>query len=76
MVQFQRLPQKLAIQVGIDLCCGNAFMTQHILDGPEVGATFQEMRSERVPECMRRNCFLNASLRSQVFDDQENHDPG
>jgi len=76
MVHFQRLPQKLPVKVGVYLCCGNTFMPKHILDGPEVSTTLQKMSGERVSECMGRHRFLNASLCSQVLDDQENHDPG
>ncbi len=32
---LQRAAQKIAVEVGIDFCGGNAFVAQHFLHGPQ-----------------------------------------
>src|SRR5580692_10263930 len=76
MIPVQRLPQELAVQVGIDLGGGNAFMAQHFLYGAEVGATFHEMGGEGMTEGVGGNVLGNAGLPDKVFQEQEDHDPG
>ena len=52
MGQDIRLPGG-AVDVGIDFCSGNAFMTEHLLDDPEVSTVFYKMGRERMPESVR-----------------------
>src|SRR5688572_9029128 len=51
-------------------------MSQHLLHGTKIGASFYQMRSKRMPESMRRDCFFNSCFKNKVFDNQENHYPG
>lgn len=44
------LCQIACVNMGINFSGSNALMTQHLLNGPEVGTVFKEMGSETVPE--------------------------
>ena len=52
MKLVQRIPQVFPVQVGVNFCGGNAFMPQHFLHGPQVGAAFYQVRSKGMPEGM------------------------
>ena len=39
--------------VSVDLCRGEIGVPEHHLDGAEVGAALEQMRSERMPQHMR-----------------------
>ena len=42
--------QATPVDVGVNLCGTDAFVSQHALDGPKIGASFQQMSGEGVPE--------------------------
>ena len=46
MKPFQRFSKKFPIKVGVDLCCGDAFMAKHFLYGTQVCTTFYQMCSK------------------------------
>src|SRR5690349_15157354 len=48
MKLHQRAAEKVAVEVGIYFCGGNAFMSQHLLHGAQVRATFHQMSGERM----------------------------
>ena len=57
----------------INLRGGDAFVTEHLLHGAEVGAAFDEVRSEGVAESVRTHCFLDARVFHPLLDEHEYH---
>src|SRR5262245_33833893 len=45
--------QSIDTDVGIDLCCGEAFMTEHFLDCPQIRPSVEQMRGKRMTKDMR-----------------------
>ena len=54
--------------LSIDLCCGEASVTEEFLNVAEVCAAVEQMRSERVPQAMRRN-VVDVGALGYVFVD-------
>jgi hypothetical protein len=75
VIAVEGLAQEFAVEVGIDLGGGNAFVAEHFLDGAEVGAAFHEVGGERMTEGMRGDIFCDTGLPDQVFEEQEDHLP-
>ena len=46
MILLMNLPEMLPGDVGIDLCGGNVDVTQHHLDGSQVGTALQKVAGE------------------------------
>jgi hypothetical protein len=67
MIPVQGLPEKFAVEMGVDLGGGDTFMPQHFLDGPEVGAAFDEMSGEGMAKGVRGYVFVDAGETDQVF---------
>ena len=57
----------------VNLRGGDAFVAKHLLHGAEVGAAFDEVCGERVPEGVRTHCFLDARVFHPLLDEHENH---
>ena len=55
---------------------GNAFVPQHLLDGPDVCAVLQEVRGEGMPEGMRAHPLANPGARRQVLYHGKDHGAG
>src|SRR3982750_3157784 len=53
-------PKILAVDVRVDLCSRDVGMPKHFLDRAQICATLQEMRGERVAECMGRDVLLDS----------------
>ena len=66
---FNRIGQISSIQMGVDLCGGDAFVTQHFLHGAQVCSGFYQVRGKTVSKSMRANGFGNAGFDSQAFDE-------
>src|SRR6185295_12508920 len=64
MVLLDCLSQAPLRDVRINLSCGNVGVTQHDLDAAQVRAAFYQMRSETVPDHMRRQRAADAGLHS------------
>ena len=45
------------IQMCVDFCSGDAFMSKHLLYGAQVRTPFYEVRGEGVSEGVRTDCF-------------------
>ena len=65
-----------SIQVHVDLGGGDAFVAQHLLNGPEVGPMFQEMGGEGMSEGVRADLLTDPALFGQLFYQGEDHGPG
>lgn len=70
------LTQAVAVYVGVDFRCPDAFMTQHTLDCPQVGPAFQQVCGKGMPEGMRTDCLFDAGHSGQFLDDMKYHDAG
>lgn len=68
MVRIKRFSEKFPVKMRIDLGGRNAFMSQHFLYGTEVGAPFDQMCGERVPERVRGNGLCYLCLCGQLLD--------
>lgn len=57
----------------VDFSGANAGVTEHLLYGQQIGAAFQKMGSEAMPEGVRTDGLGDTISFCQVFDNQENH---
>lgn len=60
--------------MGVYLCGGYFFMTQHTLDGTQVGATLKKVCGERVAEGMRTDRFADSGFGCQILHYIKYHD--
>ena len=74
MMQYDFAAQHLAVDVGIYLGCGDGFVTQHLLDGTQVGSAFQQVGGEGVAEGVGADGFGDAGAVGQLLDQVEDHD--
>ena len=61
------LPNKAAVNVGVDLRRGEIRMAQHHLNGSEVSAAFEQMGGKGVAKRVRTNVFRDAGFGSVDF---------
>ena len=59
--------------MGVDFCRADAGVAEHLLYCEQVGAAFQEMRGEAVPEGVRADGLGDAVALGEVFHDEEDH---
>lgn len=74
MVLYNLTAEHVTVDVGIYFRGGDAFVPQHALDGAQVGAAFQQVGGERMPERMRADVLGNSRFLGQFFDEVKNHD--
>ena len=60
----------------INLCGGDRFVTEHSLDGSEVGSAFEQTSGKAVAKGVGRDCFVYACLLNKVANDVEHHNAG
>ena len=70
------LPEKLPVDMCINLGSRYLLMSQHLLDGPQVGTAFQQMGRKRMSERMRTDIFMNTRHLRLLLDNMKNHDTG
>ena len=68
--------QHLAVDMRINFRGCNGLMTQHTLDGTEVGATFEQVRGEGMTEGMGTYVFMDTGGLRLLLDDMKYHDTG
>ena len=73
MKQRNVRPQVILVQMRVNLRGGDAFVTEHLLHGAEVGAALDEVRGEGVAESVRTYRFLDARVLHPLLDEHENH---
>ena len=65
---------------GVNVCVylggGDGFVTEHSLDGTQIGTSFEQGGSKGVAECVGGNFFLYTCFLHEVFDHEEHHDSG
>ena len=59
--------------MGIDFRRAHAGMAEHLLDGKQVGAAFQEMCGKAMPKGVWADGFCDAISLGKVFHDKKNH---
>ena len=62
-----RFGQALGTDVGVNLGGGDVGVTEHFLDGAEIGAVIHEVGSEAVAEHVGRYVFADIGLAGGVF---------
>lgn len=67
--------EELAVDVCVDFGGGNLLVSQHFLDGEQIGASFQQMGGERMAEGVRAYILFDSCQFRLLLDDMENHDP-
>ena len=76
MVGEDLVAQAGAVNVDIDFGSGDALMTQHLLDGSQVGSALEQMGGKAVAQRVWADDLAHPSEFTQLFDDMENHLPG
>ena len=74
MVFYDFATQHIAVNVRVNFCCRYRFVSQHTLNGAQVGASLKQVSGKRVAEGVRADVFGDACLHGQFLDDVENHD--
>ncbi len=62
-------PEAFLIDVGVDLGGGDVGVAEEFLDDAEVGAAFEEVGGERVPQQVRVDVLLDAGEGGALLDD-------
>jgi len=70
-----RIPQKFAVKMGVDLRSQDGFMSQHLLHGTQVSPPVNKLSGKGMPECMRTDILLYTSGSNEVLDHGKNHHP-
>lgn len=73
MEQRDVRPQVVLVQMRVNFRRGDAFMAEHLLHGAKVGAAFDEMCGEGVPERVRTHRLVDARLFYPLLDEHEDH---
>ena len=74
MVLYDFTSQHVPVDVCINFRSGDGLVSQHTLDGPQIGSAFQQVGGEGVAEGVRTDSFGDSGGFSQFFDDVEDHD--
>ena len=69
MIPPVHLAEVRAIEMRINLRCRYVRMAEHFLDGCDVGAAFQKVCGECMPERVRRHVLLNTGRRYLASND-------
>ena len=56
------LPQRMGVDVGVNLCCGYRLMPEHCLNGAQIGTTLQQFGGKGVAQGVRRDGLLDAGI--------------
>ena len=62
-----------AVDVDVDLGCGDALVTQHLLDGAQVGTALEQVGGETVAQGVGADDLAHSGQFTQLLDDMENH---
>ena len=74
MVLNDLTSQHIPVDMGVDFSGRNRLVSQHTLDGAEVGTSFQQVGGEGMAEGVRTDVFGDAGLLRQFLDEMEYHD--
>ena len=76
MVLNDLTSQHIPVDMGVDFSGRNRLVSQHTLDGAEVGTSFQQVGGEGMAEGVRTDIFGDAGFLCQLFNQVKNHDAG
>ena len=62
------------VNMCVNFCCSDRFVTQHTLYGAQVGASFKQVGGKGMAEGVRTDVFGDAGLLRQFLDEMEYHD--
>ena len=75
MIHQHSVTQVAAVNMCVDLRGGYGFMPQHLLNGPEVSASLNQVSGKGVAEGMRTDGFCYPDGGSTIPDNVEHHNP-
>ena len=67
MILLQCFAEIGTVEMGINFCGGNAFVPQHFLNGPQIGAAFHEVSCKGMTKSMWGYRFLNTRFANEFF---------
>ena len=67
------LAQVFPVQMGVNFGGDDGCMSQHLLHGPQVGAAFNQVRGEGMPQGMRADVLLDVCDFYQFLYNGKNH---
>jgi len=73
MVSHDGRPEIVAIEVRVDLCGRDTFVTQHFLHSAKIGATIHQVSGKRMSEAMWRDSFFYAGALAKILDNMKHH---
>ncbi len=73
MIRRQCVAQQLIRNMRVNFRGAHTGVAEHLLDGEQVGAAFEQMRGETMPKRVRADDFGNTIFLRQVLDNQEDH---
>ena len=76
VIAMEGLPEVFPVEMGINLGGCDAFVSEHLLDGAQVGAAFYQVGGKGVAEGMRGDVLGDPRQADQVFEEQEDHHAG
>lgn len=68
--------EHVPVDMRINFRGGDGFMSQHALNGPQIGAAFQQMGGKGMAERVRADILGDAGLFRQFFNHVKHHDAG
>ena len=68
MKSLMQILETTAVNMGIDLGCGNIGVAEHHLHRPEIGPMLQKMGGKRVAQNMRADFLTDANLQTALSD--------
>ena len=68
--------EHIPINMCVNLSSSDTFVSQHALNGSQIGTTLQKVCRKGVSEGMWADIFANSDCFCQNFDDMEDHDAG
>ena len=63
----------ILVQMRVNFCGRDAFMTQHLLHGAQVGASLHQVRGKRMAEGVRTDLLFNTGILGPLLDQHEHH---
>lgn len=57
----------------VDFGGGDAFVSEHLLDGSQVGPALKQMRGEGMAQRVGTDVFSDAAVGTQLLDDDKHH---
>ena len=73
MIRSQSVTQQFIRNMRVDFCRAHAGVAEHLLDGEQICATFEQVGGKTVPESVRADGLSDAVSLRQVLDNQEDH---